>query len=204
MQHRQATCTVGARAGSYGGRLPSTDAFQNRYKPPLWQALAAPVPSAQLLSGTGMSAITASELQQRLSEQLQALSQVGETLTLRLLELEERLGSLEEQLLELDIRSEGQGELSADTGELLAATEERIARLEDLLASQGGGGNSGRGSVQPLPLRRPERNAAADATPGSRLTEATYNEGSPDGEPELELDPFPQEEEQPFMDELSA
>ena len=37
-----------------------------------------------------MSAVTASELQQRLSEQLQALSQVGETLTLRLLELEER------------------------------------------------------------------------------------------------------------------
>ena len=49
-----------------------------------------------------MSAISASELQQRLSEQLQALSQVGETLTLRLLELEERLDGLEEQVLELD------------------------------------------------------------------------------------------------------
>ena len=194
MPRRQAICTVGARAGSYGGRLPSTDAFQNRYKPPLWQALAAPVPSAQLLSGTGMSAITASELQQRLSEQLQALSQVGETLTLRLLELEE-------QLLELDSRSEGQGDLGADTGELLAATEERIARLEDLLTGQAGAIPSSRGRVQPLPLRRPERQAELDEI----HAKATDNEGSPDGEPELELDPFPHEdEEQTFMDELSA
>ena len=147
-----------------------------------------------------MSAITASELQQRLSEQLQALSQVGETLTLRLLELEERMGSLEEQLLELNIRSEGQGDLSDETGDLLAATEERIARLEDLLAGQ----TSGHGRVQPLPLRRPDRHAAAERTTGSNLTKAADNEGSPQGEPELELDPFPQEEEQPFMDELSA
>ena len=147
-----------------------------------------------------MSAITASELQQRLSEQLQALSQVGETLTLRLLELEERLGGLEEQLLELDSRSEGQGELSADTGELLAATEERIARLEDLLTGQATATPSSRGRVQPLPLRRPERQVELDGI----NAEATNNEGSPDGEPELELDPFPQEEEQPFMDELSA
>jgi len=133
-----------------------------------------------------MSAITASELQQRLSEQLQALSQVGETLTLRLLELEERLGGLEEQLLELDSRSQGQGELSGDTGELLAATEERIARLEDLLTGQAGTTRSSSGRVQPLPLGRPTPHAAGAA------------------EAPLELDPFPQDEEQPFMDELSA
>ncbi|MFM7651995.1 MAG: hypothetical protein ACKO5M_03570 [Vulcanococcus sp.] len=154
-----------------------------------------------------MSAITASELQQRLSEQLQALSQVGETLTLRLLELEERLGGLEDQLLELDSRSEGQGELSANTGEVLAATEERIARLEDLLTGQGSPSSAGRGRVQPLPLRRPGCDAvgdhAGDAS-AATLAEAAYNEGSPEGEPELELDPFPQDEEQPFMDELSA
>ena len=150
-----------------------------------------------------MSAITASELQQRLSEQLQALSQVGETLTLRLLELEERLGGLEEQLLELDSRSEGQGELSADTGELLAATEERIARLEDLLTGQPGAMPSNRSRVQPLPLRRPERHTDEESAARAAAL-ATNNEGSLEGEPELELDPFPQEEEQPFMDELSA
>jgi hypothetical protein len=141
-----------------------------------------------------MSAITASELQQRLSEQLQALSQVGETLTLRLLELEERLGGLEEQLLELDSRSEGQGDLAADTGELLAATEERIARLEDLLTGPSPAMGTGSGRLQPLPLRRLDPSAPA----------GLHDEGSPEGEPDLELDPFPQDEEQPFMDELSA
>ena len=151
-----------------------------------------------------MSAITASELQQRLSEQLQALSQVGETLTLRLLELEERLGGLEDQLLELDSRSEGQGELSADTGELLAATEERIARLEDLLTGQASPSSGHRSRVQPLPLRRPDRDAAHDRAGDPTAAEAPYNEGSPNEEPELELDPFPLDEEQPFMDELSA
>jgi chromosome segregation ATPase len=151
-----------------------------------------------------MSAITASELQQRLSEQLQALSQVGETLTLRLLELEERLGALEEVLLELDSRSGGHDDLSAEAGEVLAATEERIARLEDLLTGQAGSMHSSRGRVQPLPLRRPERQSTAAAADAAALARAADPEGSPDGEPELELDPFPPEEEQPFMDELSA
>jgi len=128
-----------------------------------------------------MSAISASELQQRLSEQLQALSQVGETLTLRLLELEERLDGLEEQVLELDSRNQAPTADQAETGALLAATEERIGRLEELL--------TGRGRVQPLALRRPM---------------PVHQEGSPAGEPERGLDPFPDDEEQPFMDELSA
>ena len=128
-----------------------------------------------------MSAITASELQQRLSEQLQALSQVGELLTLRLLELEERLDGLEELLLEQDSRDQASAGGASETAELLAATEDRLARLEDLL--------SGRSRVETLPLRRPV---------------AVHHEGSPAGEPEQELNPFPEEEEQPFMDELSA
>ena len=128
-----------------------------------------------------MSAITASELQQRLSEQLQALSQVGETLTLRLLELEERLEGLEEHVLELGQLEQAPADGAGDAGELLAATEERLLRLEELL--------TGRGRVAALPLRRPE---------------ALHNEGSPEEEPELEGNPFPEEEEQPFMDELSA
>jgi len=130
-----------------------------------------------------MSAIGTSELQQRLSEQLQALSQVGETLTLRLLELEERLEGLEEQVLELDSRDQTPTASLAETGVLLAATEERIGRLEELL--------TGRGRVEPLPLRRP-------------VPVPMQQEGSPAGEPELGLDPFPEDEEQPFMDELSA
>jgi hypothetical protein len=181
MPRRVATFAVGAKPGSYGGCLPSTGAFQNRYKAQPWRPPATPVPSAQIKPGIGMSAISASELQQRLSEQLQALSQVGETLTLRLLELEERLEGLEEQVLELDSRDQAPNAGHAETGELLAATEERIARLEELL--------TGRGRVEPLPLRRPL---------------AMQQEGSPTGEPPLGLNPFPEDEEQPFMDELSA
>jgi len=144
-----------------------------------------------------MSAVTASELQQRLSEQLQALSQVGETLTLRLLELEERLGGLEDQLQDLQLGELSQADHTSETDELLAATEERIARLEDLLTA------AGHGRVQPLPLRRPDRQLGLEAE-GIHAA-APLNDGSGSEEPELELNPFPEEEEeQPFMDELSA
>ena len=67
----------------------------------------------------------AAALQLRLSEQLQSLSLVSETLTLRLLELEERLTGLENQLQTL---SHSQSESnSIESTEILAATEERIA-----------------------------------------------------------------------------
>lgn len=111
------------------------------------------------------SASAPSDLQQRLSEQLQALSQVGELLTLRLLELEMRVASFEEQLL--DVQLERETAPSAGSHALLSATEERIARLEDLLQGNGG----------------PARAKRADV---------------------MELNPFPEEEEQPFMDELLA
>ena len=132
-----------------------------------------------------MSASTspsAGALQLRLSEQMQALSLVSETLTLRLLELEERLAALEGQLEGLQQQSTPS---SGDSAELLTATEERIARLEDLLNEQSA---PKRATVHPL--QRPVQQAT-DASDGF-------------SEPELELNPFPEDEEQPFMDELSA
>ena len=126
----------------------------------------------------------AAALQLRLSEQLQALSLVSETLTLRLLELEERLTGLEGKLEGLELnQSEGS---SCESSEMLAATEERIARLEELLDEQSPGAHSA--SVHPLRPAAPETSADAHRF----------------SEPELELNPFPEEEEQPFMDELSA
>lgn len=118
----------------------------------------------------------APNLQLRLSEQLQALSLVGETLTLRLLELEERLSGLETQLQGL-IQSRGPAETS-DTADMLAATEERIARLEELLNEQ----------------------PAAPAPSWGTLHAVQQHPV----EEEAELNPFPEDEEQPFMDELSA
>jgi hypothetical protein len=122
-------------------------------------------------------------LQLRLSEQMQALSLVSETLTLRLLDLEERLAVLEGQLEGLLQHQSNPS--STDSTELLTATEERIARLEELLnepiVPRGA-------SVHPLQRPQPE---AADKHAGF-------------SEPALELNPFPEDEEQPFMDELSA
>lgn len=129
-------------------------------------------------------------LQLRLSEQLQALSLVGETLTLRLLELEERLAGLEAQLEGL--HQQQSSSASSESTDVLAATEERIARLEDLLNEQSPARHiQGLGSTATVhPLHRPQAEAAEDSSDFS--------------EPELELHPFPEEEEQPFMDELSA
>lgn len=120
----------------------------------------------------------APNLQLRLSEQVQALSLVGETLTLRLLELEERLNALEGQLQGL-IQAGGEAE-SADAATMLAATEERIARLEELLNEQ----------------------PAAPAQPVATV-HALHQQPEEEAE-EAGLNPFPEEGEQPFMDELSA
>jgi hypothetical protein len=135
----------------------------------------------------------AAPLQQRLSEQLESLSQVGELLTLRLLELEERLEGLERHLAELPAGVEPDAD---DSGSLLAATDERISRLEELLS---GGG-------QRLQLV-PEPEAQPEAAPVLEPVASSLEEGEDAGfdEPELELHPFPEEDgEQPFMDELSA
>ena len=129
-------------------------------------------------------------LQLRLSEQLQALSLVGETLTLRLLELEERLAGLESQVHGL--HQQQSSTASSESTEVLAATEERISRLEELLNEQPSAHPAqGFGSTATVhALHRPKVEAATDADDFS--------------EQELELNPFPEEEEQPFMDELTA
>jgi chromosome segregation ATPase len=132
-----------------------------------------------------MSAASSASLQQRISEQLQALSQVGETLTLRLLELEERLASLEQQIGDLGT-NQANDPANLESSEILAHTEERIARLEELLNEQ-----HHSAAVHPFPPRSEERRQ-----PPGTSTEKP--------ELELELNPFPDEEEQPFMDELSA
>lgn len=133
-----------------------------------------------------MPAPAAATLQHRISEQLQALSQVGEHLTLRLLDLEERLNLIETKLSDL-IRGADADSTGADTGELLALTEERLARLETLLEEQRGDrGEGGRMSYPHL-----------SSLPSMR-------ESSPTPVEELDPDPFPEDGEQPFMDELSA
>ena len=125
------------------------------------------------------------QLQHRLGEQLQALSQVSEALMFRLLDLEERLGAVEQQLGSLHAQEDpAAAGLGVDTGEILALTEERLARLEDLLS----------GRRQPL---------GGSAGPHA-LIHGGMKAGVSTGQDGDAFDPFPEEEEQPFMDELIA
>ena len=140
---------------------------------------------------------TATQLQRRLGEQFQALSQVSEAMIFRLLELEERLGAFEEQLAGLNDRSDQvMIRLGMETGEILALTEARLARLEDLLVGR-------------RPLLGDSRGSGHGSNSGeSAGTQAGINGGIRAGETpafrEEAFDPFPEEEEQPFMDDLIA
>jgi len=78
------------------------------------------------------SELTAADVTHRLADQLQVLSQVAETLTFRLLDLEERLAGQE---LQLQGGSAGSDLIADGTKLRLAETEERLTRLESLLES---------------------------------------------------------------------
>jgi hypothetical protein len=77
----------------------------------------------------------------RLADQVQALSELTEALTYRLLELEEKVAALDLALQPLTEQSLGHGDaasrLAADTELRLDETEERLARLEVLLSGIG-------------------------------------------------------------------
>jgi uncharacterized coiled-coil protein SlyX len=111
----------------------------------------------------------------RFADQLHALSRVAETLTYRLLDLEEKLAAQEQTLSSL-IHSA----LGNDPGQTeqmdqrLGDTESRLAHIEELLAA-----------ADPTPIGRPLH---LQALPQSDLLD----------------DPFPEEGEQPFMDERIA
>jgi hypothetical protein len=116
-----------------------------------------------------------------LADQLRTLSEVAETLTFRLLELEERLAAQELKVQPLlETQSAGQGLIAEDTELRLGDTEDRLARLEGLLSG----------------LESP--GAARHLQPVEMAPQESFLD---DGLPE---DSFLDEEEQPFLDELSA
>jgi len=128
----------------------------------------------------------------RLADQLQVLSQVAEALTYRLLELEERLEGQEHRIGE---RLEEAAGLEAVHGvamdQRLGDTEERLARIEAALRGlDRSGGSRHLQAVQPPALQQ-------------ELASSLMEEEGFDQAPE-EIDPFVDEEEQPFMDELIA
>ncbi len=128
----------------------------------------------------------------RLADQLQALSQVAEALTYRLLELEERLGGHEDRV---GVRLEEVAGLEAAHGaamdERLGDTEERLARIEAALQ-----GLDRIGTSRHLQAVHPP---ALQQEPQAPLSLAdAFDQG------QEEADPFLEEGEQPFMDELIA
>lgn len=119
---------------------------------------------------------------QRLVEQLQQISEVSETLTYRLLELEERLAEGERELAQLRQQGHVSPELPEAVESWLEQTDERLARVEELLRR-----GEGRGSAPVRPLMAV---SPALSRPAARADEEEVNP-----------DPFPEEGEQAFLDE---
>jgi len=133
--------------------------------------------------------LTVAHCTQRLADQLQTLSEVAEAITFRLLELEERLAAQELRLEPLlEGQADGQGLLADETELRLDDTEDRLARLEGLL---NGIGDKGVGRHL-RPVVAPQQ-----AYPQESLQDSFLDDS-------LAEQPFFDEEEQPFLDELSA
>ncbi|MFN9694433.1 MAG: hypothetical protein ACK52U_03855 [Synechococcaceae cyanobacterium] len=116
---------------------------------------------------------------QRLADQLQALSVLAESLTIRLLELEERLLA-QEQRAQPGADAESQQELELR----LEDTDQRLLRIEELLHD-----------LEPPATTRHLHEVPRPAAPSLQKS----------GQVDIsETEIFPEEGEQPFMDELIA
>lgn len=163
--------------------------------------------------------------QPRLAGQLEQLSAVAETLTLRLLELEERLAGHEQRLA----AGAGAGREATDLDLQLVSTEERLGRLEGLLNDRETAGDrsisqwSERSDLHRSGEEAEEGPAAIAAAAASRWTEGDQEDdplesleerpvaedvaarnGTEDPDDSANPDdPFPSEEEQTFLEELA-
>jgi uncharacterized coiled-coil protein SlyX len=100
-------------------------------------------------SGTASAAIG------RLAHQLHTLSQLSESLTYRLLELEERVAALDLLLQPLlAARSAQSAQLSEDAELRLEDTESRLTRLESMLSDLDGAARDSAAAVQSVPLNQ--------------------------------------------------
>lgn len=135
------------------------------------------------------------EAGRRLGDQLHALSQVAETLTYRLLDLEEKLAAQEEMLRSLTGSAMGSDPEQVEQMEQrLGETEARLIHLEELLAD----------AEPPATVRRLQALPTAAEAAGPALSRpARIGEAMADDD-ELLDEPFPEEGEQPFMDERIA
>lgn len=130
----------------------------------------------------------------RLADQLHGLSRLAETLTIRLLELEERLQAQQERMDPIIEAAQRSDPAQAEVLDLrLEETEQRLAQLESLL--QGGA------TLRAVPSF--SSRARHDHQPFGADGAAVAGLGAEESG-EMELDLFPEEGEQPFMDERVA
>ena len=105
---------------------------------------------------------TATAAMGRLTHQLHTLSQVSESLTYRLLELEERVADLDRLLQPLlAARSAQSAQLSEDAELRLDDTESRLTRLESMLSSLDSATPDSAPGLQPLPVDEADHPFAA-------------------------------------------
>jgi hypothetical protein len=132
------------------------------------------------------------EVGRRLGDQLHALSQVAETLTYRLLDLEEKLAAQEQTLRSLIGSAMGSDPEQVEQMEQrLGETEARLIHLEELLAD----------GEPPAAVRRLQ--ALPTAVAGRLSAEPAMMRETLADDDMLD-EPFPEEAEQPFMDERIA
>lgn len=139
--------------------------------------------SPQSASQPASPGASGAECHERLAEQLHTLSEVVETITYRLLELEERLTEQESQLQVLHQQAGASVQLSEGAELCFDDTEERLVRLESLLNGMEPAPSSGTSRhLQPV---RGNQKIASEPEPHASI----------DG-------PFLEEPEQAFMDDL--
>lgn len=122
----------------------------------------------------------------RLADQIERLSEVMETLTYRMLELEERLALQEDSGV-------ASGEAAAALERRLEESAERLARIEVMLAG-----------LDRVARRQPRASGRLQVLDAAAIQDQ-HDWPDPDSqEGNLEPDPFDDEGEQPFMDERIA
>ena len=199
-----------AAAGSYGFASTSRQCFQNRYiwmasspSKGLWGSLDWPAWPAPIASGrfllvtvTAMVSPNAADIPPSLSaqavtrlvEQFSCLAEVAEQLTYRLVDLEERLA--EQQQFIVAIREEGMADNHGHPWqERLDQTDLRLAQIETLLGGEGAPRSSRGLALRPGLVPSPVRTGLAGLQLGQ------------DSEAPINGPIFPEESEQPFMDD---
>ena len=137
---------------------------------------------------------------QRLAQQLQSLSELTESLTYRLLELEERVDASDRQLQPL-LQGDGQArDALGEEAELrLDETEERLLRLESLLAGLESPSHA------PAPIEKRRESARLQPDDGVVFLEESFSQSFLDEqEPLDEQDQFDEQDQLDAQDQLDS